>query len=205
MRIGIAIQINPALIESTLQKSMTQILPPTALSNCYFFTIRLAEGMDNLLLEHISTLRAAMRYTLQHHPMHIDAMAVLPSIIYAVWTLPKGDTDYPNRIGMLKARFSRSMDVPSHRSLDQIQRGDKGIWERRYCGHRISDQEDFNKHRELVHLSPVNAGLCATPQDWPYSSVHRDITCASPRPLLPKNKDRPFSKSSELQPALHFS
>jgi putative transposase len=144
------------------------------IAGCYFFTIRLAPQSGDLLVRHIETLRAAMRYMLGHHPTQINAIAVLPNVIHALWTLPAGDNDYPNRIGMLKSRFSKAMDTPAHRTLSQIQKGQKGIWERRYWGHQIRDLDDFNRHRDLIHLSPVHARLCATPQDWPHSSIHRD-------------------------------
>jgi putative transposase len=161
-------------------KQTNQLAPGSS----YFFTIRLAPNSGDLLLNHINTLRSAMRYTMAHHPMRIDAMAVLPDVIHALWTLPKGDRDYPNRIGMFKARFSRAMDTPAHRTPKQIQRGEKGIWERRYWEHQILDDADFARHRDLIHLSPVHAGLCATPRDWPHSSIHRHTARALPPPKL---------------------
>jgi putative transposase len=157
-------------------------MPTFTTTNSYFFTIRLAPRSGDLLLRHIDTLRRAMRYTLSHHPVRIDAMAVLPDVIHALWTLPDGDHDYPNRIGMFKARFSRAMEMPVDRTLKQIQRGEKGIWERRYWEHQITDAADFARHRDLIHLSPVHAGLCATPLDWPNSSIHRDMTRGLPPP-----------------------
>jgi putative transposase len=160
-------------------------------ANTYFFTLRLAPFSDDLLTRNINILRSAMRYTLSHHPMQIDAMAVLPNTVHALWTLPPGDTDYPNRIGMLKARFSRAMPMPSNRSQKQIQRGEKGIWERRYWEHKITDNADYNRHHDLIHLSPVHGGLCTTPQEWSHSSVHRDIK---------RGLETPASKYDKLPP-----
>jgi len=140
----------------------------------YFFTIRLARRGDDMLLRRISLLRQAMRETLARKPFHIDAIAVLPDVIHTIWTLPEGDGDYANRIGMWKARFSKHLPPPPHRSLQQIKRGEKGIWRRRFWEHRIRDTADFERHRDLVHLSPFHAGLCERPEDWPFSSLHRD-------------------------------
>lgn len=156
----------------------------------YFFTLRLAPQSGDLLTTHIETLRRAMRYTLSHHPMRIDAMVVLPGTIHALWTLPAGDRDYPNRIGMLKARFSRAMPMPPHRTLKQIQRGEKGIWERRYWEHSIADSDDFARHRDLIHHSPVHAGLCVEPTDWPYSSIHREMNRRAPSPVAPRDIEK---------------
>jgi putative transposase len=49
------------------------------------------------------------RRTLADKPFSIDAWVVLPDHMHCIWTLPEGDTDYSNRVGMLKARFSREL------------------------------------------------------------------------------------------------
>ncbi|MGJ8618032.1 MAG: REP-associated tyrosine transposase [Sulfitobacter sp.] len=148
----------------------------------FFFTIRLADRNSDLLIRQITDLRRAMRGTLERHPFHIDAIAVLPSVIHTIWTLPDGDSDYPNRVGMLKSRFSRSQPMPAHRTLTQIRRGEKAIWQRRYWEHQIRDAADLARHRDLIYQSPVHAGLCPTPQDWPHSSLHRDLAKGAPAP-----------------------
>jgi len=141
----------------------------------YFFTIRLADPGSDLLILKISDLRHAMREIKQRHPFHIDAITVLPSVIHTIWTLQDGATDYPNRIGMLKSKFSRRQPMPPHRPPTQIKRGEKAIWQRRTWEHQIQDTADLTRHRNLVYHSPVHAGLCATPQDWPHTSLHRDL------------------------------
>tara|TARA_R110002049_G_scaffold23545_2_gene83230 strand:- start:42903 stop:43481 length:579 start_codon:yes stop_codon:yes gene_type:complete len=141
----------------------------------YFLTLRLAERGGDLLVQRIALLRRAMRETLARHPFQINAIAVLPDVIHTIWTLPAGDSGYPNRIGMWKSRFSRGVPMPAHRSLAQIKRGEKGIWQRRYWQHQIRDAADFARHRDLIYLSPVHAGLCLRPQDWQFTSLHRDL------------------------------
>ena len=126
----------------------------------FFFTIRLADRQSDLLVRRIDDLRRAMRTTLIHRPFQIDAIAVLPSVIHTLWTLPEGDADYVKRIAFLKNRFSRAQAMPPNRSLAQIKRGDKGIWRRHVWQHQISDVDDFERHRDLIYLSPVHAGLC---------------------------------------------
>jgi len=140
----------------------------------YFFTIRLANRSDDLLLREIDLLRRAMRATLTRYPFRIDAITILPAAIHTLWTLPPEDNAYPNRIAMLKSRFSRGCPMPAYRTPTQIRRAEKGIWQRRYWEHEIRDQDDYKRHRDLIYLSPVHAGLCPRPQDWAYTSLHRD-------------------------------
>ena len=73
----------------------------------YFFTVNLAERKRTLLVDNIDLLREVMSKVRQHHPLHIDAMVVLPNHLHALWTLPNGDCDYPMRWMLVKAGFSR--------------------------------------------------------------------------------------------------
>ena len=141
----------------------------------YFFTIRLKDCTGDLLVSRVKDLRAAVRATQARHPFSIDAICVLPAVIHTIWSLPPGDDDFPNRVGMMKSRFSRQMPMPAHRTLTQIKRAEKGIWQRRYWEHEIRDAADMKRHRDMIYLAPVHAGLCAHPQDWPHSSLHRDL------------------------------
>lgn len=148
----------------------------------YFFTIRLTDRNAQTLCREIVLLRQAMRATLARYPFRIDAITVLPNVIHTLWTLPPGDSKYATRIAMLKSRFSRALPMPPDRTPTQIRRGEKGIWQRRYWEHHIRDAADLARHRDLIYLSPVHAGLCATPQDWPHSSLHRDLAAGQPAP-----------------------
>lgn len=151
----------------------------------YFFTIRLADRTGDLLVAQVKDLRAAMRATQERHPFSIDAICVLPAVIHTIWTLPPEEDNYPTRVGMLKSRFSRGMPMPAHRTLTQIKRAEKGIWQRRYWEHEIRDATDMQRHRDMIYLAPVHAGLCAHPQDWLHSSLHRDLRqgVAAPVPI----------------------
>jgi len=75
-----------------------------------FLTFCLAERGSDLLIRQIDLLRDVARRTRNDKPFHIDAWVVLPDHMHCIWTLPEGDADYSNRIGMLKSRFSRELD-----------------------------------------------------------------------------------------------
>lgn len=68
----------------------------------------------------------------------------------------------------------------SHRYMKET-RSRSEIWERGFTNHRIRDCEDFEKHREYVHMNPVRAGLARVPQDYPYSSACPTFALAPPR------------------------
>jgi len=182
---------------------MSRSIRPRTKGATFFFTIRLAQRHDDLLVRHVDRLRCAMRDTQARYPFVINAIAVLPSVIHTIWTLPAGDDAYPNRVGMLKSRFSRAMPMPAHRSLTQIKRGEKGIWQRRYWEHQIIDADDFARHRDMIYLSPVHAELCAQPQDWPHSSLHRDLRQGIPPPALDGHGAKRLNLTPETPPPVH--
>jgi hypothetical protein len=63
----------------------------------YFFTVNLRQRRSDLLVQHIDTLRHAVRKVRRRSPFHIDAWVVLPDHMHCLWTLPKEDSDFPSR------------------------------------------------------------------------------------------------------------
>lgn len=46
------------------------------------------------------------------------------------------------------------------------------IWQKGFTDHRIRDDQDYRIHRVYVHMNPVRRGLCARPEEYPYSSAY---------------------------------
>ena len=161
-----------------------------------FFTVRLEERGSTLLTDEIERLRMAVGVTRRERPFAIDAFVVLPDHLHCVWTMPERDCDYSLRWGAIKARFTRSLrdacrvgfhpavakaegkevgwNPTLRRSTSKIAKGDAGIWQRRFWEHHIRDEADYRAHVEYCWMNPVKHGFVEAPEDWPYSSVHRD-------------------------------
>jgi putative transposase len=60
----------------------------------------------------IAALREAFRSVKNAYPFSLDAIVILPEHLHCIWTLPEGDSDYPERWRCIKAAFSRSL--PDH-------------------------------------------------------------------------------------------
>ena len=144
----------------------------------YFFTLvthnrrRFLCNPDNAGL-----LRQAFRYTMQRHPIEIDAFVLLPDHLHCIWTLPKDDHDFSMRWRLIKSYFSRNCsdryDGITYKSRQSKQ--ERAFWQRRFWEHTIRDDQDFAKHVEYIHYNPVKHGLVAAPKDWEYSSFHRYV------------------------------
>lgn len=142
---------------------------------CWFFTINLLERRKTLLADHVGILRDAVQRTRMRYPFTIDAIVVLPDHLHAVWTLPPGDTDFPLRWRLIKSRFSKA--IPKQERLNRVrrERGERGIWQRRFWEHLIRDETDYARHVEYCYINPVKHGLVTRVRDWPHSSFHRDV------------------------------
>ncbi len=144
-----------------------------------FFTVALAQRGSTLLVDEMGRLRQSVKQTLQDHPVTVDAWVVLPDHMHAIWTLPAGDRAYGMRWGAIKSRFSRSLKAkvgwnPTLRSASKVRKGDVGVWQRRFWEHHIRDEADYRAHLAYCMHDPVRHGLVAKPEDWPFSSIHRE-------------------------------
>lgn len=140
----------------------------------YFFTVALARPGMTLLTDHVDLLRAAYRSTTLELPVACDAIVILPDHLHAVWTLPDGDQDFPERWRRIKSRFTHALGLRFPRSPSKRAKREAGVWQRRYWEHLIRDGADYRAHVEYCWSNPVKHGLCASPEDWVLSSLHRD-------------------------------
>lgn len=170
---------------------MSNYIRPRISGATVFFTVNLAQRGSRLLVDEIERLRAAVRKTRVERPFHIDAWVVLPDHIHAVWTLPEGDADFSSRWGAIKARFSmdlRRAGFTPPRRLPTVlsgryagvnpglreDKGEVGVWQRRFWEHHVRGEAEYAALLRYCWMNPVKHGFVAEPEDWAYSSVHRD-------------------------------
>ena len=141
----------------------------------YFFTVNLLDRRSCLLVEQIDLLREAVRAVKRRRPFQIDAWVVLPDHLHAVWTLPEGDADYSGRWRSIKIAFAKGLPKTERRSAVRLNKGERGIWQRRFWEHTIRDDADYAAHVDYVHVNPLKHGLVERLAEWPYSSFHREV------------------------------
>jgi putative transposase len=137
----------------------------------YFFTVTLRDRRSSHLTNHITNLRNAFRVARQERPFAIDAIAVLPDHLHAIWTLPDGDADFSGRWRRIKSYFSRNV-AAAEVSLKRKPTGEYELWQSRFWEHTIRDDIDFARHVDYIHYNPVKHGLVSRVSDWAYSSFH---------------------------------
>lgn len=178
---------------------MSSYLRPKLPGAAVFFTVTLAERGSDLLVREIALFRHAVAATRAERPFAIDAWVVLPDHLHCIWTLPEGDADFSTRWGAIKVRFTMSLREAARRpgfspaplpsEYPVVQSGryaglkpglragkrEAAIWQRRFWEHHIRDEEDYAAHVRYCWFNPVKHGYVEQPEEWPYSSVHRDI------------------------------
>ncbi len=72
----------------------------------------------------------------ERHPFQMDAVVIfiLPDHPHCVWMLPEGDADYSTCQGLIKAKFSRSLNCGERRSASRVKRGDAGFGKDGFVG-----------------------------------------------------------------------
>jgi putative transposase len=153
---------------------MSRYLRPRVPGASVFFTVTLADRRKATLVDEVDRPRDAVRSTITERPFCIDAWVVLPDHLHAIWTLPEGDNDYATRWRLIKSRFSRGL-APGPVRESHVARQDRGIWQRRFWERHIRDDKDFADHLQYCWFNPVKHGLVDRPEDWAWSSVHREI------------------------------
>lgn len=151
----------------------------------YFFTVNLACRSGNtLLIDHIDDLRKAYRATCNERPFETIAAVVLPEHLHVIWRLPHDDDDYPTRWRLLKGRFSNSIMGKEDIGRSRVQKGERGIWQRRYWERTLRDDVELHRCVDYIHHNPVKHGWCASAAAWPFSTMRRDVD----RGLLSSNR-----------------
>jgi putative transposase len=110
------------------------------------------EANAQLFLETLQHYRRAGRYKLH-------AFVVMPDHIHLILTPQYIALE--RAVQFVKGGFSRRLATKFP------------VWQRGFTDHRIRDRADFLTHRDYIHHNPVRTRLCQIPEDYPYSSAHR--------------------------------
>lgn len=143
----------------------------------YFFTL-VTEGRRRLFLAQaaVEAYERAVAAVQASRPFEIEAEVILPDHLHVMWSLPDGDADFSTRWRLIKSRFTRSVASAidaSATSESRRSKGERGIWQRRFWEHVISNERDFAAHLDYIHYNPVRHGLVAAPREWPHSTFEK--------------------------------
>ncbi|MBF9058934.1 transposase [Rhodobacterales bacterium HKCCSP123] len=77
--------------------------------------------------------------------------------------------DYPTELPVVRSgRYAGLKPGLRHDKREQA------VWQRRFWEHHVRDEAEYRAFLRYCWWNPVKHGFVARPEDWPWSSVHRD-------------------------------
>jgi putative transposase len=127
----------------------------------FFITTNLIRGTSPLspaerylCLEHLKRARAKFGFFLFAYVVMLDHVHLLLSTFEPELPAIMRDWKSSAAVAIAKARGKR-----------------RAIWQARYFDFILRRASDFSKKLVYIHENPVQAGLVARPDDWPWSSA----------------------------------
>ncbi len=127
------------------------------------YTLRLAAPESALLTEEIATLRALWAEWMVAPGLRAEAVVVLPGRLMALLTIAPGLEVLPRWRGF-RAAFAGQ--VAPHVSP---------LWAEEITIQPLDSPVARNRALAAIWDAPVRAGLVRHPEDWPFSSLQRDL------------------------------
>ncbi len=144
------------------------------IDNSYIFLTIVTYDRKPILIENIELLRESIHRTQEKYKFKIFAGVVLPDHIHIILKFDN-IKEYPNVIFAIKYHFSRNINTIEDLTQSKINKGEKGIWQRRYWEHTIRDEKDLKTHLDYIHYNPVKHNLVRNVKDWKFSSFHKFV------------------------------
>jgi putative transposase len=146
----------------------------------YFFTVVTCERRPFLTTDLARRcLRDALTAEREKRHFEILAFVLLPDHMHAVWTLPRGDTEYSTRWAKIKECFTRQYlelgGTEGNPSSSRVKHRERAIWQRRFWEHTCGDEDDLERCIDYVHWNPVKHGYVQRVRDYEFSSFHRFV------------------------------
>lgn len=143
--------------------------------NSYVHLIIVAYDRKDIFIKNIELLRNAFINAKKYFNYEIVAICVLPNHIHVILN-PDNIIEYPKIITSIKYYFSKNYNVGVETpTYGYINKGEKGIFQRRYFEHTICSQDELNNHINYIHYNPVKHEYVQYVKDWEYSSFHKFV------------------------------
>ncbi len=145
------------------------------IKNSFVHIIIVSYNRKNIFIENIELLRLSFRNAKQFFKFEIVAICILPNHIHIILN-PDNIKEYPKIITSIKYYFSKNYNVGVETpTYGYLNKGEKGIFQRRYFEHTILSEEELNNQIDYIHYNPIKHNLVNNVKDWEYSSFHKYV------------------------------
>ncbi|MBS1810610.1 MAG: transposase [Acidobacteria bacterium] len=133
------------------QKKRIEAYLDSGYGSCYLRDSRIAEVVQNALLH------------FDHDRYALHAWVIMPNHVHVLFT-PLNAWEWGKILHSWKS-------FTAHECNKILERQGE-LWQKDPFDRYIRDEQHFANARAYIENNPVKAGLCATPQDWQWSSAH---------------------------------
>ena len=95
----------------------------------------------------------------------LDSFVVMPNHVHVLWT---PITSLPRLVRLVKGATART--------ANQILLREGRFWQREYFDRSVRNEKEHRRICRYIERNPVQAGLCATPEAWRWSSAGRGVS-----------------------------
>lgn len=132
-------------------------------SRTYFVTTKTWGGRALFQSERLATILVETLFHYQEQGKYeLHEFVLMPNHFHLLLT-PASDVTLERAMQLIKGGSSHRIGKEVSASLE--------LWERGFVDHRIRDEEDYERHRQYIWQNPVEARLCAAPEDFPFGSA----------------------------------
>ena len=127
-----------------------------------------SEPLARLFLETLFDYRKQGKYLLH-------AFVLMPNHFHLLIT-PQSEVTLERAMQLIKGGFSYRVKAEAKSSLE--------VWQRGFTDRRVRNREEYEGFVDYIHCNPVEAGLAARPEDYPYCSAHDGFEMDQPPAYL---------------------
>jgi putative transposase len=106
----------------------------------------------------------ALEQTRRRFGIRVYGYVVMPEHVHLLLSEPDRGI-LSKAVQLLKTAVSNGARKQGERTA-----GAEPFWQARYFDHNVRNNEGFVTQLRYIHRNPVKRGLCARPEDWPWSS-----------------------------------
>ena len=136
---------------------------PTLPGVSRLYSLRLVAPGSTLLTDRIEVLRALWARWMVAPGLRADAVVILPDRLIALLTITPGQEVLPRWRGF-RAGFAEAVGPSA-----------APVWAEEITIEPLDSPGARNRALARIWDAPVRAGLVRHPEDWPFSSLHRDL------------------------------
>ena len=110
------------------------------------------------------TFLRALEMVRRRFKMRVYGYVVMPEHVHLLVSEPR-DGLLPKAMQILKSRVSILARREGQRKVNE-----EPFWQARYFDHNVRNYAGFVTQLRYIHRNPVKRGLCASPEEYPWSS-----------------------------------